>query len=124
MLAWAFAAVGQSAPLLFEALAVEAQRRAPTFNEMDVANTVSAFATAQHRAPELFEVLLLQVQERLTNFNRQDVRGIKWAFAAAEMAAPALLLGSFHGDRNVQSIGRDHDGSQESQIKHGHALKP
>ena len=50
-MAWAFATVGQSDAVLFEALAKAAERLVGDFNAQHLGSTVWAFATAGHRAP-------------------------------------------------------------------------
>jgi len=89
--AWAFAASGQTAPALLDALAAEAANRIDEFNSQDLTNTAWAFATAGHAAPVLFDTIATEATRRVGDFNAQDLTNTAWAYATADHAAPVLL---------------------------------
>jgi len=91
-LAWAYAAGGQPAPALFDALAAEATPRLAEFKPQELASLAWSFATAGHAAPALFDGLASRLSVLVGElFTAQGLSNTAWAFAAAGRPSPALF---------------------------------
>jgi len=96
MTAWALARMPRESPSiahtpLFAALAMEAVRRAPEFDRMELANLIWAFAKAGSRSPALFSAMAPHIVNKLPNFISQDLANVAWAYAKAGMLVPELF---------------------------------
>ena len=89
--AWAFAAAGQRAPALLDALAAAALPRLRGFKPQHLSSTAWAFAKAGHTALVLFDAIAAAAVPRLREFNPQELTSTAGAFAKAGHVAPVLL---------------------------------
>lgn len=89
--AWAFAKLGFSSPMLFEALAEAAVGKLDAFTPQGLSNTVWAYATVGHYHPFLMQQLADQVLQQVNNFSAINCSNTLWAFASLRHYNPALF---------------------------------
>ncbi len=89
--AWACATARTGSATLFDALAVECERKAPRLNAQELSIAAWAFATAGRATERLFRVLAAEAAPRVGTFNEQNLSNTAYAYVLAGVRAPELF---------------------------------